>query len=362
MQIDIKNITKKFAATEVLKSVNLTIASGEMVALLGASGSGKTTLLRIIAGLETATSGRILFGGNDVSTVSASERHIGFVFQNYALFRHMTVADNIAFGLTVKKRAGELSTDAVKSRVRELLAMVQLTDYAGRYPSQLSGGQQQRVALARALAVHPAVLLLDEPFGALDAQVREELRQWMRRLHAELKFTGIFVTHDQEEALEIADRVVVMSGGRIEQADPPEEIWMHPKTRFVLEFLCEVNRLKGVVRDDRLFVGNLSFPLTYPTADGPVDLLLRPIDAQLGRTVRDDGMSLTAKVLESRPRGGAVQVLLQPEGWYDTPIRAILLEEALPRNGEILTMRLDKAFLYRGQERLKAYIAEETLF
>ncbi len=235
MSIDIENIRKRFGNAEVLSDINLKIASGEMIALLGPSGSGKTTLLRILAGLETETGGRIRFGTSDVTQLTAAERRVGFVFQNYALFRHMTVAENVAFGLTVKPRSERLPKAEIEKRVAELLAMVQLSDKAGHYPAQLSGGQQQRVALARVLAVEPQVLLLDEPFGALDAQVREELRQWIKRLHRELGFTGVFVTHDQEEAMQVADRVVVMHNGRIEQADKPAEIWEHPKTRFVIE-------------------------------------------------------------------------------------------------------------------------------
>lgn len=358
MSIEIDHIEKRFgAAAPVLRDVSLTIADGEMAALLGPSGSGKTTLLRIIAGLEEETSGRIVLMGRDVSGVSARERKVGFVFQNYALFRHMTVAENVAFGLTVRKGAERPSKDAVRRKVEELLAMVQLSAFATRYPAQLSGGQQQRVALARALAVEPSVLLLDEPFGALDAQVREELRQWIRRLHQELKFTAVFVTHDQEEALQIADRVVVMKDGRIEQADPPEEIWTHPKTRFVLEFLCDVNRLAGVIENGRLTLGTLTLDLEGDEAaltDGPVDVLLRPIDAQLKRTY---GLGqLPVNILDARPKGGAVQVRVDPLDWYPEPFNAILLEDALPTRGNTYFMSLERAYLYRGAERLSVRI------
>ena len=225
MSIDIENIRKRFGNAEVLSDINLKIASGEMIALLGPSGSGKTTLLRILAGLETETGGRIRFGTSDVTQLTAAERRVGFVFQNYALFRHMTVAENVAFGLTVKPRSERLPKAEIEKRVAELLAMVQLSDKAGHYPAQLSGGQQQRVALARVLAVEPQVLLLDEPFGALDAQVREELRQWIKRLHRELGFTGVFVTHDQEEAMQVADRVVVMDNGEILTEGTPREVF-----------------------------------------------------------------------------------------------------------------------------------------
>ena len=238
-----------FGRTQVLNDISLDIPSGQMVALhQNPSGSGKTTLLRIIAGLEHQTSGHIRFHGTDVSRMHARDRKVGFVFQHYALFRHMTVFDNIAFGLTVLPRA--FNAAAIKAKVTKLLEMVQLAHLADRYPAQLSGGQKQRVALARALAVEPQILLLDEPFGALDAQVRKELRRWLRQLHEELKFTSVFVTHDQEEAMEVADRVVVVSQGNIEQADDPERVWREPSTRFVLEFMGEVNRLQGVIAVD----------------------------------------------------------------------------------------------------------------
>jgi len=237
MSINVQNISKAFGSFHALTDVNLDIHSGELLALLGPSGCGKTTLLRVIAGLETPDAGSILFSGEDATDVHVRERNVGFVFQHYALFRHMTVADNVAFGLRVKPR-GERPSDAqIKAKVTDLLKLVQLDWLADRYPSQLSGGQRQRIALARALAVEPRVLLLDEPFGALDAQVRKELRRWLRRLHDELHVTSIFVTHDQEEALEVADRVVLMNHGRIEQAGSPRAVWEHPATPFVARFL-----------------------------------------------------------------------------------------------------------------------------
>ncbi|STW49303.1 sulfate and thiosulfate import ATP-binding protein CysA [Klebsiella pneumoniae] len=274
MSIEIANIKKSFGRTQVLNDISLDIPSGQMVALLGPSGSGKTTLLRIIAGLEHQTSGHIRFHGTDVSRMHARDRKVGFVFQHYALFRHMTVFDNIAFGLTVLPRRERPNAAAIKAKVTKLLEMVQLAHLADRYPAQLSGGQKQRVALARALAVEPQILLLDEPFGALDAQVRKELRRWLRQLHEELKFTSVFVTHDQEEAMEVADRVVVMSQGNIEQADAPERVWREPSTRFVLEFMGEVNRLQGVI--PRWTVPRRRPPLAVrlypgiPGASGPV--------------------------------------------------------------------------------------------
>jgi sulfate transport system ATP-binding protein len=226
--IQVKNLRKNYGGFVALNDVSLTIEEGEMVTLLGPSGSGKTTLLRMLGGLDFPDSGSIMFDGADATGVSARDRRVGFVFQHYALFRHMTVFDNVAFGLTVRKRPAKPSKSEIADRVHHLLTMVQLDGLSNRYPSQLSGGQRQRVALARALAIEPRVLLLDEPFGALDAKVRKELRRWLRHLHDELKITGIFVTHDQEEALEVADRVVVMNQGRIEQVGTPTEIYDHP--------------------------------------------------------------------------------------------------------------------------------------
>ncbi len=243
MVIEIDQITKRFEAFTALKRLSLQVHPGELVALLGPSGSGKTTLLRIIAGLEFADEGKILFDGADAGERHVGERRVGFVFQHYALFRHMTVLENVAFGLRVVPRERRLSNTDIERRVHELLSLVQLDRLSGRYPSQLSGGQRQRVALARALAIEPRVLLLDEPFGALDAKVRKELRRWLRRLHDEMGLTSIFVTHDQEEALELADRVVVMNHGAIEQIGTPEEVYNAPATPFVYEFLGNVNRI-----------------------------------------------------------------------------------------------------------------------
>ena len=237
-----------------LDDVSLNIPTGELVALLGPSGSGKTTLLRIIAGLEVPDAGLVRFDREEATNLSARDRNVGFVFQHYALFRHMTVFENVAFGLRVRPRRLRPSEQKIRARVEELLGLVQL-DWAGeRLPSQLSGGQRQRVALARALAVEPKVLLLDEPFGALDAKVREELRRWLRRLHDELHITSVFVTHDQEEALELANRVVVLNDGRIEQAGTPEEIYHHPATPFVYNFLGNVNLFHGRVRDGKVYI------------------------------------------------------------------------------------------------------------
>ncbi|WP_313329767.1 sulfate ABC transporter ATP-binding protein [Comamonas sp.] len=245
MSIEIQNISKSFGSFKALNNVNLDIQSGELIALLGPSGCGKTTLLRIIAGLESADQGTIQFSGEDTTDVHVRNRNVGFVFQHYALFRHMTVFENVAFGLRIKPRKERPSETQIREKVLSLLKLVQLDWIADRYPSQLSGGQRQRIALARALAVEPKVLLLDEPFGALDAKVRKELRRWLRRLHDELHVTSIFVTHDQEEALEVADRVVVINKGQIEQAGTPQEVWDSPASPFVYGFLGDVNLFRG---------------------------------------------------------------------------------------------------------------------
>ena len=258
MSIEVKNITKSFGSFKALDNVSLKVETGELIALLGPSGSGKTTLLRIIAGLETADSGEILFHGEDAKEKQTKDRNVGFVFQHYALFRHMTVFDNIAFGLKVQSKKVRPSDEKIKAKVHELLKLIQLDWVAERFPSQLSGGQRQRIALARALAIEPKVLLLDEPFGSLDAQVRKELRQWLRRFHDDLHITSLFVTHDQEEALEVADRVVVMNKGKIEQVGTPEEVYHKPASAFVINFLGNVNLFHGRMEDGKLYLGNAS--------------------------------------------------------------------------------------------------------
>ncbi len=258
MSIEVKGVTKTFGSFKALDSVDLKIDTGELMALLGPSGSGKTTLLRIIAGLDTADSGEIFFHGEDARKKRTRDRHVGFVFQHYALFRHMTVFENVAFGLRVKPRAARPREHQIREKVLELLKLVQLEWVASRYPSQLSGGQRQRIALARALAIQPKVLLLDEPFGSLDAQVRKELRQWLRRFHDDLHITTLFVTHDQEEALEVADKIVVMNKGKIEQVGTPEEVYHNPASVFVLNFLGNVNifhaRAEGDPKSRRIYV------------------------------------------------------------------------------------------------------------
>jgi sulfate transport system ATP-binding protein len=245
MGIEVRDLNKRFGATVVCDNLNLDIPAGELVALLGPSGSGKTTLLRIIAGLEVPDSGSVLFHGEDATRTDVRERHVGFVFQHYALFAHMSIFENVAFGLRVRPKPSRPSEAEIRAKVMELLKLVQLDWLADRYPHQLSGGQRQRIALARALAVEPKVLLLDEPFGALDAKVRKELRRWLRRLHDTVHVTSVFVTHDQDEAMEVADRIVVMNEGRIEQEGTPDEVYDKPASPFVLQFLGDVNLFHG---------------------------------------------------------------------------------------------------------------------
>src|SRR5690242_19395056 len=254
MSIEVSNIGKRFGTFVALDDVSLNIPTGELVALLGPSGSGKTTLLRIIAGLEVPDAGLVRFDREEATSLSARDRNVGFVFQHYALFRHMTVFENIAFGLQVRPREFRPSRNQIRTKVHDLLKLIQLENLADRYPSQLSGGQRQRVALARALAVEPSVLLLDEPFGALDAKVRLELRRWLRQLHDEIHITSVFVTHDQEEALEVADRVVVMNEGHIEQVGSPDDVYNYPASPFVYNFLGNVNLFHGRVDEGKTYI------------------------------------------------------------------------------------------------------------
>jgi sulfate transport system ATP-binding protein len=311
MSIVIEKVNKQFGSFTALEDVSLTIPSGELVALLGPSGSGKTTLLRIIAGLENADSGRIIFNGEDTTTRSVRERQVGFVFQHYALFRHLTVADNVAFGLNVKPRAERPSKKDIKEKVHNLLKLVQLEGLADRYPAQLSGGQRQRIALARALAVEPQVLLLDEPFGALDAQVRAELRRWLRRLHDEIHVTSVFVTHDQEEALEVADRIVVMDHGRIEQAGTPDEVYENPANPFVLNFLGHVNLFHGRVHQGQARLGGLTLetPEHAGANHAPAIGYVRTHDIVVERIPSDDA-SIEATIKHVLAVGPVVRIEL----------------------------------------------------
>ena len=285
MSIEIKNINKGFGSFSALNNVSLEVPTGELVALLGPSGCGKTTLLRIIAGLETPDTGSIHFYGKDATERAVREREVGFVFQHYALFRHMTVFENVAFGLRVRPKHTRPNDAEIKRRVHELLNLVQLDWLADRYPPQLSGGQRQRIALARALAVEPKVLLLDEPFGALAAKVRKELRRWLRRLHDELHVTSVFVTHDQEEALEVADTIVVMNQGKIEQIGSPQQVYDNPATPFVYQFLGNVNAFEGRVNAGVAKLGALEVPVKEfaQTHDSAVQAFARPHDIDISR-------------------------------------------------------------------------------
>jgi sulfate transport system ATP-binding protein len=283
MTIEVRNLVKKFGAFAALDDVDLRVADGELLALLGPSGSGKTTLLRIIAGLDWPDSGEVFFDGENALLRNAGERHVGFVFQHYALFRHMTVFENVAFGLRVQPRAIRKDEAGIRARVKELLDLVQLDWLANRYPSQLSGGQRQRIALARALAIEPRILLLDEPFGALDAKVRKELRQWLRSLHHEINVTSIFVTHDQEEALEVANRVVVMDKGRIEQVGTPAEVYDSPASAFVHGFIGESIELPVHVADGAVQLGGEKLALAaHDAGPGASRLFVRRHDMQIG--------------------------------------------------------------------------------
>ena len=283
MTIEVRNLFKKFGAFAALDGVDLRVADGELLALLGPSGSGKTTLLRIIAGLDWPDSGELLFDDEDALLRNASERHVGFVFQHYALFRHMSVFENVAFGLRVQPRAIRKDETAIRARVKELLDLVQLDWLSSRYPSQLSGGQRQRIALARALAIEPRILLLDEPFGALDAKVRKELRQWLRSLHQEINVTSIFVTHDQEEALEVANRIVVMDKGRIEQIGTPAEVYDSPASAFVHSFIGESIELPVQVGDGGVQLGGERLDIAHDgVRPGAFRLFVRRHDMQVG--------------------------------------------------------------------------------
>jgi sulfate/thiosulfate transport system ATP-binding protein len=310
MSIEVRNVSKMFGRHPALRDVSLTVNSGELLALLGPSGSGKTTLLRVVAGLEAPDAGTVHFDGDDATERSATDRRVGFVFQHYALFRHLTVFENVAFGLRVRPRRHRPPEVEIRRKVNELLALVQL-DYLGdRYPSQLSGGQRQRVALARALAVEPKVLLLDEPFGALDARVRQELRRWLRRLHSQIHVTSVFVTHDQEEALELADRVVVMNEGRIEQDGTPDAVVEHPATPFVMTFVGEVNIFHGRVQDGKAVLGSLA--IDYPghtSAEAKKAVgYARPHELELSRNGTAEG--LPATVRDVRVSGALVKIEL----------------------------------------------------
>jgi sulfate/thiosulfate transport system ATP-binding protein len=313
MSIEARDIRKRFGNFEALKGVSLKVERGELVALLGPSGSGKTTLLRIISGLEFPDSGQVLLNEEDATAQITAQRRVGFVFQHYALFRHMTVFENIAFGLRVRPSHLRPSRSEIRERVMKLLKLVQLDYHANHLPSQLSGGQRQRVALARALAVEPLVLLLDEPFGALDAKVRKELRTWLRRLHDEIHIASVFVTHDQEEAMEVADRVAVMNTGRIEQVGTPEEVYDNPANPFVYNFLGNVNLFHGRVSAGRIRVGDMEVEAPQHTgaSDAPAIGYARPHDMEIDRDAPEGEGFISVTILHIHAVGPVVRLQLR---------------------------------------------------
>lgn len=350
MSIEIQNVRKNFGSFSALNDVSLNVPSGELVALLGPSGCGKTTLLRIIAGLETPDSGSILFHGSDATDRQVRERQVGFVFQHYALFRHMTVFENVAFGLRVRPRTTRPSDTEIKRRVHELLELVQLDWLADRYPPQLSGGQRQRIALARALAVEPKVLLLDEPFGALDAKVRKELRRWLRRLHDELHITSIFVTHDQEEALEVADKVVVINKGKIEQIGTPQEVYDHPVSPFVYQFLGNVNQFDSHIHNGDAKIAGIDFKLDthLDTQNSPAVAYVRPHDIEITKEAKEGNPQFEAFVNYINAIGPLVRLELQRADHTEI-IEAELTQE---RFKQLQLSHGDKVYIYPRNVRV----------
>lgn len=353
MSIQIQNVSKKYGSFQALEDISVHIQSGELVALLGPSGSGKTSLLRVIAGLETTDVGNILFDGQSITDRHPKERNVGFVFQHYALFRHMTVFDNVAYGLKVRPRKSRPSKQQIKDKVMELLQLVKLENFSDRFPTQLSGGQRQRVALARALAVEPNVLLLDEPFGALDAKVRKELRRWLRKLHDEFHITSIFVTHDQEEALDVADRIVVMNNGKIEQIGSPDEVYTNPKSPFVYDFLGNVNLFKGRLHNGKLMQGEvvLDVPDALTHSEDNAIGYVRPHDIQIEKTSIPG--TVPVKISHIHLLGPIVQIELRRED-LDEFLEAELSKEQF----HLLQLKVgDQVFVKPKQ--LKVFIPED---
>ena len=344
MSIEVLSLSKQFGTFAALRDVSLQVQSGELLALLGPSGSGKTTLLRVIAGLESADSGQVLFHGKDATNQHVRERQVGFVFQHYALFRNMTIFENVAFGLRVRPKEFRPSKAEIRERVMELLHLVQLDWLADRYPHQLSGGQRQRIALARALAVEPKVLLLDEPFGALDAKVRKELRSWLRRLHDDMHITSVFVTHDQEEALEVSDRVVVMNEGRIEQIGTPDEVYEQPASPFVYEFLGNVNLFHGRLHRGRAWIGDLEVdaPEHAEAEEMAAIAYVRPHEIEVERT-RNGEAALAAQIIHVLSVGPIVRLELMRENDQErNPVHAEISKE---RFRELQLAKGDKVFI-----------------
>ena len=344
MSIEVINISKQFGTFTALHHVSLQVQSGELLALLGPSGSGKTTLLRVIAGLETADSGQVLFHGEDATDQHVRERQVGFVFQHYALFRNMTIFENVAFGLRVRPKKFRPSNTEIHSRVMKLLQLVQLDWLADRYPHQLSGGQRQRIALARSLAVEPKVLLLDEPFGALDAKVRKELRSWLRRLHDDMHITSVFVTHDQEEALEVADRVVVMNEGQIEQIGTPDEVYEQPASPFVYEFLGNVNLFHSRLHRGRAWIGGIEVdaPEHAEAEELAAVAYVRPHEIEVERTQNGE-TTFAARVIHVLSVGPIVRLeLVRQHDEEKTPIQVEISKE---RFRELQLVKGDEVFI-----------------
>ncbi len=343
VSLQIDRVARQFSGFTALKGVSLDIQPGELVALLGPSGSGKTTLLRLIAGLDPLDGGRITFDGVDGDALSLRERRIGMVFQNYALFRHLTVADNIAFGLKARPRGERPPAAEIRRRVGDLLALVQLSGLETRFPSQLSGGQRQRVALARALAIEPRVLLLDEPFGALDAKVRKDLRAWLRELHGRTGHTTVFVTHDQDEALELADRVAVLNHGQIEQVGTPDAVYDHPATPFVCSFLGETNKLPVEVRGGQAWLEDRPiYAAQSSNLVGRADLYVRPQHLRLDRS---DAAPLAGVVSFIRRHGAVRRAEVAIRG-LARRLDVDVAGELIPSAGERVGLRVQKGYLF----------------
>ncbi len=352
MSIEVKNVTKKFGDFTALDRVNLKVESGELVALLGPSGSGKTSLLRVIAGLEfpDAADAQVLFYGEDVTAIPASQRQAGFAFQHYALFRHLNVFENIAFGLRVRPKTMRPGEEKIRARVGDLLKLIQLEPLAKRFPSQLSGGQRQRVALARALAVEPKVLLLDEPFGALDAKVRKELRRWLRKLHDEIHITTLFVTHDQEEALEVADRVAILRDGRIEQIGTPEEIYDNPASPFVYDFLGNVNLFSGRVREGTVIIGETEFAVEETAGETDTDAVafVRPHDIRITREANGQ-KTFPARILRCNAAGPLANLELERldnGGLFAAQLSKEEFQQLQPKAGEQVFVELKNVKIF----------------